>query len=91
MGSWNVLHEAPSLAPPLHSPSLPPCPTLLPLGAAAPGLAERREAAGKRVEGDRRRPSWGSGPAGAQEGNGGAECKQLVGVTKEELEETHIA
>lgn len=49
LSSWNVRHEAPSLAPPL-----PCCPTLLPLGAAAPGLEERRETAGERVEGGRR-------------------------------------
>lgn len=67
-----------------------PRPTLLPLGAATPGLEESREATGKRVEGGRRRPSWGSGPAGAQAGNDGAGCKQLVGVTKKELEGTRI-
>lgn len=42
-GSWNVLHEVPSPAPPLL-----PFPTSWPLGAAAPGLEDRRKTAGDR-------------------------------------------
>lgn len=42
LGSWNVLHEAPCLAPPLL-----PFSTPLPLGAAAPGLEDRRKTAGE--------------------------------------------
>lgn len=54
LGFWNVLHKAPSLAPPL-----PLFPT--PLGAAAPGLEERGQIAGEARREGCGRCGWGTG------------------------------